>query len=54
MRSAALIAREVESLYTNGPAGGGGVTGSTRETIAIFPQLIARDLVSHRIDYEVS
>ncbi len=54
MRTAALISREVEALYTNGPAGGGGVTGSTRETIAIVSVLIPREIVSHQIHFEVS
>jgi hypothetical protein len=54
MRTAALVPREVEALYTNGPAGGGGVTGSTRETIAIASVLIPRELVSHQIHFEVS
>ena len=54
LRTAGLIPREVEALYTNGPAGGGGVTGSTRETIAIASVLIPREMVSHQIHFEVS
>lgn len=34
-QSANLVVEEVESLYLCGPAGGGGVTGSVREIIAI-------------------
>ena len=45
MRKASLVPREVEALYTNGPAGGGGVTGSTKETIGIVSTLIPRDRV---------
>lgn len=52
MKSAALIPREVEALYTNGPCGGGGVTGSTKEVIAILPTFLARDLVAHAIHIE--
>ena len=37
---AALVPREVEALYTNGPAGGGGVTGGTKEVIAILPTYV--------------
>lgn len=37
---AARIGEEVESLYLNGPAGGGGVTRSTRQIIAIASTLI--------------
>jgi len=51
-RVAAFIPREVEALYTNGPAGGGGVTGSTRETIAILSTLIPRESVVPAIHIE--
>jgi hypothetical protein len=54
MRSASLVPREVEALYTNGPAGGGGVFTSTKETVAILSTLVPRDLVMHKIHYEVS
>ncbi len=46
---AAWIQREVEALYTNGPAGGGGVSGSTREVIAITSALLPRESVFHQI-----
>ncbi len=49
LASAAWIPREVEALYTNGPAGGGGASGSTREIIAIASALIPRELVSHHL-----
>jgi hypothetical protein len=48
LRAAARVPREVEALYTNGPAGGGGASGSTREVIAIISALIPRESVSHR------
>jgi hypothetical protein len=54
LREAFLIPREVESLYTNGPAGGGGVTGSTTETVAILSTLVPRNLVTPQIQYEES
>ncbi|MGB6544278.1 MAG: acyclic terpene utilization AtuA family protein, partial [Candidatus Acidiferrales bacterium] len=54
MRAASTIHREVEALYTNGPAGGGGVVGTTKETIGIASTLVPRDMVPHRIHYEVS
>jgi hypothetical protein len=45
-RSEAIrIGNEVETLYTNGPAGGGGVTKSTREVVAVQSVLLPRDLV---------
>jgi hypothetical protein len=40
------LVREMESLYLNGPAAGCGVTFSVRESIAIVPALIARELVT--------
>ena len=47
--TAAWVPREVEALYTNGPVGGCGAFGSTRETIAITSALIRRESVSHEI-----
>jgi Acyclic terpene utilisation family protein AtuA len=44
------LAREVESLYTNGPAGGGGVETSVRDSIAIISTLVARELVEPRVE----
>lgn len=49
LANASWIPREVEALYTNGPAGGGGASGSTREVIAIASAFIPRDAVSHQI-----
>ncbi len=40
--SAALIGHEVEALYTNGPAGGGGVRKNVTEVIGILSTLIDR------------
>jgi hypothetical protein len=45
------IGNEVEALYTNGPAGGGGVTKSAREVIGILSTTIPRDLVQPSIRY---
>jgi hypothetical protein len=39
------IGREVETLYTNGPAGGGGVTQSVREVLAVQSVLLPREAV---------
>ncbi len=39
------VGREVETLYLNGPAGGGGVTQSVREVIAAASALIPREAV---------
>jgi hypothetical protein len=46
---AALIGEEVEALYTNGPAGGGGVRKNTTEVIGIVSVLIDRDKISPQI-----
>ncbi|MGA8044497.1 MAG: acyclic terpene utilization AtuA family protein [Terracidiphilus sp.] len=50
--TASLIPREVEALYTNGPAGGGGVTGFTKETLGILSTYIPRHQVAHRVHYQ--
>ncbi|MDO8450427.1 MAG: acyclic terpene utilization AtuA family protein [Rhodoferax sp.] len=42
---AGQVGQEVEALYLNGPAGGGGVTQSVREVIAVASALIPRDAV---------
>ncbi|NPC58595.1 acyclic terpene utilization AtuA family protein [Caenimonas soli] len=39
------VGREVEAMYLNGPAGGGGVTQSVREVVAAASALIPRDAV---------
>jgi hypothetical protein len=45
------VAREVESLYTNGPAAGGGAATSVRQVLAMRSTLVPRDRVSWRVDY---
>jgi hypothetical protein len=45
------IGNEVETLYTNGPAGGGGVTTCIREVIAIRSTLVPQAAVSPKIEY---
>ena len=52
-KDAARIVNEVETLYTNGPAGGGGVTGSTREVLAVASTLVPRELVRWNVAYHV-
>lgn len=47
--SAERIGREVEALYTNGPAGGGGVWRSAAETIGILSTTIPRSRVRPRV-----
>jgi hypothetical protein len=47
--TAALIGEEVEALFTNGPAGGGGARKETREQIGIVSCLIAREKVKPKV-----
>ncbi len=46
------VAREVESLFTNGPAGGGGATMAVRQVLAMRSTLVPRDRISWRVEYE--
>lgn len=46
------IGSEVEALYTNGPAGGGGAFASTREVIAVASTLIDRNQLAATVHYE--
>jgi hypothetical protein len=39
------VGEEVEALYTNGPAGGGGATRSLRELVAVTSAFVAREAV---------
>jgi len=48
------IGAEVEALYTNGPAGGGGVTRSVRSVLAVASTLIDRTLVTPRVQFEAA
>jgi len=49
LADAVRIGNEVETLYTNGPAAGGGATKSAREVIAVLSTLLPRDRVRPRI-----
>ncbi|MEW6643925.1 MAG: acyclic terpene utilization AtuA family protein [Pseudomonadota bacterium] len=49
LSEAVRIGNEVETLYTNGPAGGGGVTKSAREVIGVVSALVPEALVSPTI-----
>jgi hypothetical protein len=48
--AAAAIGAEVEALYTNGPAGGGGATRSVRPVVAVASALIPASLVTPRVE----
>jgi hypothetical protein len=51
MQEAVRVGQEVEMLYTNGPAGGGGAWTSAREILAVASALIPRDRVKTQISY---
>ena len=53
MKEAIRIGNEVETLYTNGPAGGGGATKSARQVVAMVSALVPRSLVNYKLHYEV-
>jgi hypothetical protein len=52
-QDAIRVGREVESLYTNGPAGGGGAASSTREVLTMTSTLVPRELVPCHVSIEV-
>ena len=52
-QDAVRIGNEVETLYTNGPAAGGGVTKSVRDVLAMASTLMPRDRVHCRVHVEV-
>lgn len=49
---AARIGAEVETLYTNGPAGGGGASRSVREVLAVASTFMPRDRVTCTVTLE--
>lgn len=49
--TASVLLHEVEALYTNGPAGGGGVTGRMREVVGVVSSFIPRDAVEYEVEY---
>ena len=48
---ASMAAREVEALYTNGPAGGGGARGSVTKIISVVSVLIDEKLIRPQITW---
>ena len=49
---AVKIGNEVEALYTNGPAGGGGATKSTSEVVSICSIFVPREDINIEVIYE--
>jgi hypothetical protein len=54
LAEAVRIGNEVETLYTNGPAGGGGAVKSAREIVAVVSVLLPADLAAPSIQVFVS
>src|SRR3954452_18326858 len=51
LAEAVRIGNEVETLYTNGPAGGGGATKSAKEVVAVVSALLPADLTTPIVHY---
>lgn len=49
-QSALDLAHEIEALYTNGPAGGGGIETTVRPTVGILSILVSRELVTPTVE----
>lgn len=47
---AVRVGNEVETLYTNGPSGGGGASKSVRQVVAVASLLLPRNAVNPRIE----
>lgn len=54
LQAAQAIGAEVEALYTNGPAGGGGVTRSASAVVAIASTLLPRDRTLPHAELEIA
>jgi hypothetical protein len=51
LREAVRIGNEVETLYTNGPAAGGGAWKSAREVVAVASVLLPRELAKPQVRF---
>ena len=51
LREAIRIGNEVETLYTNGPAAGGGAWKSARDVVAVASVLLPRELAKPRVHF---
>jgi hypothetical protein len=51
LREAVRIGNEVETLYTNGPAAGGGAWKSARDVLAVASVLLPRALAKPRVQF---
>ena len=48
-----MFIRDSDSIYTNGPTGGGGATMRISEIISVFSFFIPRDAVRAQVECEV-
>lgn len=48
-KNAVLLANEVEALYTNGPAGGGGAVKRVSEIVSVCSIFVPRDAVEAKV-----
>jgi len=51
LREAVRIGNEIETLYTNGPAGGGGAFKSARDVVAVASVLLPRELARPQVQF---
>jgi hypothetical protein len=51
LREAVRIGNEVETLYTNGPAAGGGASKSARDVVAVASVLLPRELAKPQVRF---
>jgi hypothetical protein len=51
LREAVRIGNEVETLYTNGPAGGGGAFKSARDVVGVASVLLPRELAQPVVQF---
>ena len=51
LAEATRIGNEVETLYTNGPAGGGGVSKSAKEVVGVVSTLVPDELVAPAVHW---
>jgi len=51
LREAIRIGNEVETLYTNGPAAGGGAWKSARDVVAVASVLLPRELAKPSVQF---
>lgn len=54
MDEAIRIGNEVETLYTNGPAGGGGASKQARKVVAVVSTLVPQNFVRPTVSFEVA